>query len=130
MPGKPRRKIAVVTGTRAEYGILRTVMRSIDAHPRLRLQVIVTGMHLLRRFGYTVREVRKDGWTIDATVRMQADRDEAGEQAAGLGRGVTGMSRALDKLEPDFVLVLGDRIEAFASASATVLFTKVRNASS
>jgi len=116
-----RRTIAVVTGTRAEYGILGTVLRAIDAHPKLRLRLVVTGMHLLRRFGYTVREILADGWTIDARVRMQSDADDPDHQAVSLGKGTTGLARAFHKLDPKFVVVLGDRIEAFAAASAAAV---------
>ena len=111
----------MVTGTRAEYGILRTVLRAIEAHPKLRLKLLVTGMHLLRRFGYTVRDIRRDGWTIEATVRMQSDRDDACEQAVSLGRGVSGLARAIERVEARLVLVVGDRMEAFAAASAGVM---------
>ena len=120
-----RRTIAVVTGTRAEYGILRTVMRAIDAHPRLRLQLLVTGMHLLPKFGRTIREIRRDGWNIDATVRMHSAEDSPLEQALGLGRGIAGLSRALDRLGSEVVLVLGDRVEAFAGAAAAVTSRRV-----
>jgi UDP-N-acetylglucosamine 2-epimerase (non-hydrolysing)/GDP/UDP-N,N'-diacetylbacillosamine 2-epimerase (hydrolysing) len=78
-------------------------------------------MHLLRRFGYTVRQIRRDGWTIDATVRMQGEQDDADHQAVGLGRGISGLARAFAKLDPDFVVVLGDRIEAFGAASAAAI---------
>ncbi|UCG32625.1 MAG: UDP-N-acetylglucosamine 2-epimerase (hydrolyzing) [Phycisphaerales bacterium] len=121
MPSRTRRSIAVVTGTRAEYGILRTTLRAIDAHPRLRLRLIATGMHLLRRFGYTVRQIRRDGWTVDAAVRMQGEQDDPDHQAIGLGRGISGLARAFAKLDPHIVVVLGDRIEAFAAASAAAI---------
>ncbi len=113
-----RRRICVVTGTRAEYGLLRTVMRAIDRHPRLELQLIVTGMHLLRRFGHTVDAIRADGWRIDAMVRMQSGRDDAIAEAEAAGRGIQGIARALRRLRSDVVLVTGDRVEAFAGAAA------------
>jgi len=113
-----RRRICVVTGTRAEYGVLRTVMRAIDRHPRLELQLIVTGMHLLRRFGHTVDDIRADGWRIDAMVRMQSGRDDAIAEAEAVGRGIQGIARALRRLRSDVVLVTGDRVEAFAGAAA------------
>ncbi len=112
------RRIGVVTGTRAEYGILRTVLRAVAKQPRLDLQLIVTGMHLLRKFGHTIDEIRADGWHIDATVRMQTGTDAAGGEAEATGRGIAGIARAIERLHTDVVLVLGDRIEAFAGASA------------
>ncbi len=121
MPVKTRRNIAVVTGTRAEYGILRTVLAAIDAHPKLRLRLVVTGMHLVRKFGYTIDEIRGDGWRIDARVPMQTHMDNPTAQTEGLGRGIAGLGRAFNVLDPDFVVVLGDRIEAFAAASAAVM---------
>ena len=115
-----RRRIAVVTGTRAEYGLLTTVMRAIKTDPRLSLQLVVTGMHLLRDFGHTVDQVVRDGWRIDARVPMQTGSDDALDQAEGLGRGVAGIARFLDKARTDIVVVLGDRIEAMAGALAAV----------
>ncbi|MFQ5413650.1 MAG: UDP-N-acetylglucosamine 2-epimerase [Phycisphaerae bacterium] len=119
---RPRRvrRIAVVTGTRAEYGLLRSTIAAIRDHPALRLQVVVTGMHLLRKFGHTVDDIRRDGWPIDARVRMQAGDDDPVDQAAGLARGVAGIARFCVAARTDVVLVLGDRIEAMAGALAAV----------
>jgi GDP/UDP-N,N'-diacetylbacillosamine 2-epimerase (hydrolysing) len=113
-----RRRICVVTGTRAEYGVLRSVMRAIVRHPRLELQLLVTGMHLLRKFGHTVDGIRADGWRIDAQVQMQRGHDDAIGEAEATGRGVQGIARALRRLRSDVVLVTGDRVEAFAGAVA------------
>ncbi len=113
-----RRRVAVVTGTRAEYGILQSPMRAIADHPRLELQLVVCGMHLLRRFGHTVDQIRRDGWRIAARVPMQRGADSPGDQAEGLARGVAGMARFFERADTDIVLVLGDRIEAFAGALA------------
>jgi len=120
-----RRRIAVVTGTRAEYGLLTSAMRAIQAHRRLELQLVVTGMHLLRKFGSTVRDIERDGWRIDARVRMQAGSDAGVDQAVGLSRGVAGIARFLDAAKSDIVLVLGDRIEAMAGALAGVTTGRV-----
>jgi UDP-hydrolysing UDP-N-acetyl-D-glucosamine 2-epimerase len=110
------RTIAVVTGTRAEFGLLRTVMRAIAAHPRLRLRTIVTGAHLTRG---TWRDVAAAGLPIDARVPMQKPGGIGrAADGAALGRGIIGISRVLAATTPDFVVVLGDRIEAFAAASA------------
>lgn len=115
-----KRRIAVVTGTRAEYGLLKTCMRGIESHRSLELLTIVTGMHLLRPFGYTVRDIEADGFAIAARVPMQRARDTATEQAEGLGRGVSGIAKALESLRADMVLVLGDRIEAMAATLAAL----------
>jgi UDP-N-acetylglucosamine 2-epimerase (non-hydrolysing)/GDP/UDP-N,N'-diacetylbacillosamine 2-epimerase (hydrolysing) len=93
-------------------------MRAIAAHPRLELQLVVCGMHLLRKFGHTVDDIVRDGWRIDARVRMQSGSDDPSDQAAGMGRGVARIAKFLDRARSDVVLVLGDRIEAFAGALA------------
>jgi UDP-hydrolysing UDP-N-acetyl-D-glucosamine 2-epimerase len=118
--GTTRRRIAVITGTRAEYGLLKTVMQAIDVHPRLTLQVVVTGMHLLRKFGRTLRAIQRDGRRIDARVPMQRGDDDPLDQALGLSRGVAGIARFIEQAKTDVVLVLGDRIEAMAGALAAV----------
>jgi GDP/UDP-N,N'-diacetylbacillosamine 2-epimerase (hydrolysing) len=117
---KKKRRIAVVTGTRAEYGLLKSTMSAIVRHPKLELQLVATGMHLLRRFGHTVADIERDGWTIGARVSMQKGSDASQDQAAGLARGVAGIAAFLDQAESDIVIVLGDRIEAMAGALAAV----------
>lgn len=117
---QPIRTIAVVTGTRAEFGLLRPVMHAIEKSPRLRLKVVAAGAHLLPPVR-TIREVEAE-FAIAARVPMQ--RAAPGKvftraaDAAALGRGVEGFARAFARLKPDWVVVLGDRIEAFAAASA------------
>ncbi|HPM24916.1 MAG TPA: UDP-N-acetylglucosamine 2-epimerase, partial [Phycisphaerae bacterium] len=118
--GRRVRRIAVVTGTRAEYGLLKSTMQAIAADPRLKLQVVVTGMHLLRKFGHTVDEIVRDGWRIDARVAMQSGSDAPLDQATGLARGVAGLARFFRAARTDIVVVLGDRIEALAGALAAV----------
>ena len=113
-----KRRVAVVTGTRAEYGIFFSVMEAIKANPKLELQVIVTGMHLLRKFGYTVKDIEADGWQIDGRVRLQSQHDDVIGQSRGLGRAITGLTYEFEKLKTDIVLVLGDRLETFAAAAA------------
>ncbi len=114
------RRITVITGTRAEYGLLRSTMEAIQKRRSLRLQIVVTGMHLLRKFGNTVDEIVRDGWHVDARVRMQAGDDSPLDQATGLARGVSGIAKFLESADTDIVVVLGDRIEALAGALAGV----------
>ncbi len=121
----PRTRVAVVTGSRAEYGLLTSAMAAIRDHPRLHLQLVVTGMHLLRSFGNTVREIERDGWKIDARVAMQRGDDSEADQAVGLARGVGGVAEFLCAARSDLVLVLGDRIEALAGALAAVTTGRV-----
>lgn len=113
----PKWTIAVVTGSRADYGLLRPILCAIGAAPTLRLQVIVTGTHLLPDVA-TRDEVAAE-FDIAAQVPMQQP-GAIGRvaDAIALGRGITGLAEAFDRLQPDVVLVLGDRIEAFAAASA------------
>lgn len=113
----PKLKVAVITGTRAEFGLLTPVMHAIQKHPRLKLQVIAGGAHLLPP-ARTIRDVRAL-FPIAATVPMQRPgKSGRHEDALALARGVEGFARAFAKLKPDWVVVLGDRIEAFAAASA------------
>ena len=112
------RKITVITGTRAEYGLLYPVMRAIQKHPELDLSIIVTGMHLSPEHGYTVKEIEKDGFEIDVTVDMLFSNDTGASMAKSVGIGTIGITQALEQLKPDIVLVLGDRDEPFAGAIA------------
>jgi UDP-hydrolysing UDP-N-acetyl-D-glucosamine 2-epimerase len=114
------RRVAVITGTRAEYGLLKSTMQAIRADPRLELQLVVTGIHLLPKFGHTVNEIVRDGWRIDARVHMQTGSDRPLDQARGLSRGVAGIAQFLQAAKTDIVVVLGDRIEAMAGAIAAV----------
>jgi GDP/UDP-N,N'-diacetylbacillosamine 2-epimerase (hydrolysing) len=113
-----KRRVAVITGTRAEFGLLTPILRAMRAEKRLDPRLIATGMHLLPKFGRTLNDIRRAGWAIDAIVPMQTGRDAAGEEPIALARGIAGIARALDRLRADAVLVLGDRIEAFAGACA------------
>ncbi len=118
--GRKRKRIAVVSGTRAEYGLLTSVMQAIAARRNLELQLVVTGMHLVNRFGTTINQIRRDGWRVDARVPMQRGDDGPLDQAQGLSRGIAGISKYLESAQTDIVVVLGDRIEALAGALAAV----------
>lgn len=113
------RRITVVTGSRAEYGLLTSTMRAVQ-DAGMELRVVVCGMHLLRRFGLTVRDIERDGWPIAARIRLQRGDDDPLDQARGLGEGVRRLARCFEQERPDVVLVLGDRIEALAAALAAV----------
>ena len=118
---KQRQKIAVVTGSRAEYGLLYWVLHDLRAAPNIDLQLIVTGMHLAPEFGLTVDEIEKDGFEISRRVEMLLSSDTATGVAKSIGLGVIGMSDALAQLAPDVVLVLGDRFEILAAAQACLV---------
>jgi UDP-N-acetylglucosamine 2-epimerase (non-hydrolysing)/GDP/UDP-N,N'-diacetylbacillosamine 2-epimerase (hydrolysing) len=110
------RKICVATGTRAEYGLLYPAMKAIERHPKLELSVVATGMHLMPEFGHTVKEIEADGFKIDARVPMHLREDTVAAMAKSLGKGVIGITRALERIRPDMLVVIADRGEALAAA--------------
>jgi GDP/UDP-N,N'-diacetylbacillosamine 2-epimerase (hydrolysing) len=115
------RKICVVTGTRAEYGLLRWVMQGIKDDAELELQIIVTGMHLSPEFGLTYRAIEADGFDIDRKVEMLTSSDTPVGIAKSMGLGMIGFADALSGLNPDLVIVLGDRFEIFAAVSVAMV---------
>jgi UDP-hydrolysing UDP-N-acetyl-D-glucosamine 2-epimerase len=115
-PRRPRR-VAVVTGSRAEFGLLVPVMRAIEEHPGLELLVIAAGSHLIPP-ALTFREVRARFPVADSVPMQVAGRRTRLDDAEAVGRGIARLTRSFRALEPDWVVVLGDRIEAFAAASA------------
>lgn len=115
------RKICVITGTRAEYGLLRWVMQGIKDDRDLTLQIIVTGMHLSPEFGLTYREIEQDGFNIDRKIEMLTSSDTSVGIAKSMGLGLIGFADALDELKPDLMVVLGDRFEIFAAVSAALV---------
>lgn len=115
------RKICIVTGTRAEYGLLYWLMKEIADDPELQLQIIATGMHLSPEFGLTYRQIEADGFTIDAKVEMLLSSDTAVGIAKSMGLGVIGFADALGDLQPDILVVLGDRFEILPAAQAALV---------
>ncbi len=116
-----RLKICIVTGSRAEYGLLYPLMRLVQKEPSMDLQLLVTGMHLSPEFGLTFRQIEADGFSIQEKVEMllSGDTDTAIIKATGLG--MIGFADAFHRLQPDWVVVLGDRFETFAAATAAHL---------
>jgi UDP-N-acetylglucosamine 2-epimerase (non-hydrolysing)/GDP/UDP-N,N'-diacetylbacillosamine 2-epimerase (hydrolysing) len=114
------RRVCFVTGTRAEFGLMRTVLDAIDANPALTLQLIVTGMHLDRRHGRTVDQIKADGWLAreHAMVPWRGGDGSASATAAAMGRATADIASAISNLKSQIVLVAGDRVEAFAAAAA------------
>jgi len=121
----PIRKICFVTGTRAEFGLMESTLRVIKAHPTLQLQIIATGMHLDPAHGKTINQIRKAGWNIDASIRWKSAGTNLTLLASETGRATASLATAFEKLKPDIVLVVGDRVEPFAAASAAHLSGKV-----
>lgn len=115
------KKICVVTGTRADYGLLRFVMEGIRHASDLELQIIATGMHLSPDFGMTASEIEDDGFHIDQRVEMLMSSDTPVGVSKSMGLGMIGFADAYAQLKPDVVVVLGDRFEIFAAASAALV---------
>ena len=115
------RKVCVVTGSRADYGLLRWVMQGIKEHPSMDLSVLATGMHLSPEFGLTWKEIEKDGFVIDVRVEMLLSSDSPSGVAKSVGLGVMGFADALELVEPDLILVLGDRYEILAAVIAALM---------
>ncbi|TPQ35485.1 UDP-N-acetylglucosamine 2-epimerase (hydrolyzing), partial [Bradyrhizobium guangdongense] len=116
-----RRRIAVVTGSRADYGLLRGILARLKAADDVTLSVIACGMHLVPRFGETWKIIEADGFPIAAKIDLALDDDRAETIARGTGIGVSGFAEALPKLAPDLLVVLGDRYEVLAAAVAATL---------
>ena len=118
------RKVCVVTGSRAEYGILRGLMKAIKEDSELTLQVIATNQHLSKLQGETYKEIERDGFAIDYKVYMADDEapDNANTTAKAISRGVSGFADAFDALQPDLLLILGDRYEMLAVASTALIY--------
>jgi GDP/UDP-N,N'-diacetylbacillosamine 2-epimerase (hydrolysing) len=116
--GSSKRRVCFVTGTRADFGLMRSVIRAIADHPTLELQLAVTGMHLDRSRGYTIDSIRTEKWKIDAVVPWPRGNGGTTATAAATGKAAASLAAVYDKLESDVVIVVGDRVEAFAAASA------------
>ncbi|HLB43543.1 MAG TPA: UDP-N-acetylglucosamine 2-epimerase [Gammaproteobacteria bacterium] len=114
-------KMAVVTGTRAEYGLLYWLMKEIQNDPDIQLQLIVTGMHLSPEFGLTYQLIEADGFKIDAKVEMLLSTDSAAGITKSVGLGMIGFADALQRLSPDILILLGDRFELLAAAQAALI---------
>jgi GDP/UDP-N,N'-diacetylbacillosamine 2-epimerase (hydrolysing) len=114
------KKISVITGSRAEYGLLYWLMKGIQESPEFELQIIATGMHLSPEFGLTYREIEKDGFRINKKVEMllSSDTPEAISKSTGLG--MIGFSDTFNDLNPDLLIVLGDRYEILAACLAAM----------
>jgi GDP/UDP-N,N'-diacetylbacillosamine 2-epimerase (hydrolysing) len=114
------KKICVVTGTRAEYGLLYWLMKEIEADKDLELQLIVTGMHLSSEFGLTYKEIEKE-FKIDKKIEMLLSSDTSIGISKSMGLAQISFAEAYDELKPDMVIVLGDRYEIFSAASAAMI---------
>ncbi len=115
-----KRKVCVITGTRAEYGLLFWLMKEIQADAMLELQIIATGMHLSPEFGLTYKEIEKD-FKIDKKIEMLLSSDTSIGISKSMGLAQISFAESYDQLQPDMVVVLGDRYEIFSAVSAAMI---------
>lgn len=118
---RKKRKICILTGTRAEYGLLYWLLKEIQDDPGLELQVIVTGMHLSPEFGLTYRVIEEDGFVINEKVEILLSSDSSVGISKSIGLAVIGFAEALNRLNPDILVLLGDRYEVLAAAQAAMI---------
>jgi GDP/UDP-N,N'-diacetylbacillosamine 2-epimerase (hydrolysing) len=116
-----RRKICVITGTRAEYGLLYWTIKEIQDSVDLELQICVTGMHLSPEFGLTYQQIEADGFKINEKIEIQLSSDTEVGVSKSIGLGLIGFSEAFQRLKPDLILLLGDRFEIFSAAAAAMV---------
>jgi GDP/UDP-N,N'-diacetylbacillosamine 2-epimerase (hydrolysing) len=115
------KKICVVTGTRAEYGLLKGVIDGMQKSKKLDLQLVVTGMHLSPEFGLTAKSIEEDGYKISKKLEILLSSDTSVGVSKSIGLGVIGFAETFQELSPDLVLVLGDRFELLAAATAALI---------
>ncbi len=115
-----KRKIAVITGSRAEYGLLYWLLKEIQQDSDLELQLLVTGMHLSPEFGLTYQIIQQDGFKIDAKIETLLSSDSQVALAKAIGLGVISFAEHFERLQPDIIVVLGDRFEIFAAVQAAL----------
>lgn len=115
------RRICIVTGSRAEYGLLRPLIQRVQDDPALTLQLVVTGMHLSPRFGHTIQQILDDGFVIDAQLDIELNDDSPHGIAHSMALGLTGLTDIYAQLQPDIVVLLGDRFEILSAAQAAML---------
>lgn len=116
------RKICVITGSRAEYGLLRWVMQEIKESENLELQLIVCGMHLSEAFGSTLSEIENDGFKVNYKVDVLDSIDDSSlGVTSAMSRGLVGFAGAFESLKPDVIVVLGDRFEIFSAVTAALI---------
>ena len=116
-----KKKILVVTGGRAEYGILKPLLEEIKFSKKLRLNLVVTGTHLSNEFGYTISEIKKDKFSISDKIEIILSSDSTISIAKSMGLLMISFSETLARLKPDIVILLGDRFETFAAGSACLV---------
>lgn len=115
---KAKRKIAVFTGNRAEYGLQYPILKAIDQHPALDYRLIVSGAHLDKNFGRTLEEIYNDGFLVEAQVKIEMSADSRSATAQAIGQGILSITQVLEEIQPDIFVVYADRFEGFAAVIA------------
>lgn len=115
------KKICVITGTRAEYGLLKPLIKKIKEHENLILQLVATGMHLSPEFGLTYKEIESDGYEINEKIEILLSSDSATGISKSMGLAMISFSECFERLRPDLIVVLGDRFEIFSAVSAATV---------
>ncbi len=113
-----KRKICVVTGTRAEYGLLHGLMKSINNHNEFELQTLVTGMHLSPEFGLTYKNIKEDGFKINRKIEILLSSDNPASISKSVALGLISFADSFNELKPNLIIILGDRFEALSAAIA------------
>lgn len=115
----PKRTVAVFTGNRAEYCLQYPILRAVDDHPALDYRLLVSGAHLDADFGHTIDEINADGFHIDAEVKIDMDATSLFATAQAIGSGILSISKVLEKMRPDIMIVYADRFEGLAAVIAS-----------
>ena len=112
------KKICIVTGTRAEYGLLKNLMFNLNKEKKIKLYILVTGSHLSKKFGNTYKEILKDGFKISKQIKIKPNLDTPKGILQSISIGMKGFLKAYKQLRPDLIIILGDRYETFSAAIA------------
>ena len=110
-----KRKILYITGTRADYGLMKSVLKAIEEHPKLELEIVATGMHLMPEFGMTINEIKKDGFKIHE-IEATYENDNKESMVSFVGKLIQLLTNKVEEIKPDIILLLGDRGEMLAGA--------------
>jgi GDP/UDP-N,N'-diacetylbacillosamine 2-epimerase (hydrolysing) len=119
---KFNRKVCVITGSRAEYGLLKILMRKIQADPNLTLQIMATGMHVSNKFGDTIKEIEADGFKVDYKIKILEDSDGMIDIANSMSIAIKLFAQAINNDRPDLIVVLGDRFEIFSAVTIALIY--------
>jgi GDP/UDP-N,N'-diacetylbacillosamine 2-epimerase (hydrolysing) len=116
-----KKTVAIVTGTRAEYGLLKPLIKALHEDNTFNMQLLVTGMHLSQKYGNTIKEIEADGFPITSKIDSNLEGDSAVDISNSVAETTLGFAKVLDDLHPDLMMVLGDRSEIFAAATAATI---------